>query len=75
MQQITGESALWINRQNLVPEKFNWQDDYFAVSVSESQLEAVMKYIKNQEAHHRRKSYIEEAEAFNRRFGYPLPVR
>ena len=75
VQQLKGESALWINRQNLVPEKFNWQDDYFAVSVSESQLEAVMKYIKNQEAHHRRKSFIEEAEAFNRRFGYPLPVR
>ena len=35
VQQLKGESALWINRQNLVPEKFNWQDDYFAVSVSE----------------------------------------
>ena len=44
---------------NTVPtkekKKFEWQDEYFAVSVSESTLESVRKYIANQEAHHRTK--------------------
>ncbi|WP_294287913.1 transposase [uncultured Chryseobacterium sp.] len=33
-------------------EKFVWQDGYFAVSVSESMLELVRNYIRNQEVHH-----------------------
>ncbi|RZL36911.1 MAG: hypothetical protein EOO96_06025 [Pedobacter sp.] len=33
---IKGESAHWINKNKLLPENFIWQDDYFAVSVSES---------------------------------------
>ena len=40
-QLIKGESSFWINQNNLAPEKFSWQDDYFAVSVSESQIETV----------------------------------
>src|SRR5262245_30669990 len=38
-QLIKGESSFWINRNNLTKEKFVWQDDYFAVSVSESQVQ------------------------------------
>ena len=47
---------------NLTPEKFSWQDDYFAVSVSESQVIAIINYIKNQEKHHSKKSFEEEVE-------------
>lgn len=36
-QLSKGESSFWINRENLIPNKFEWQDDYFAVSVSHSQ--------------------------------------
>jgi len=63
-QLIKGESSFWINKENLITEKFAWQDDYFAVSVSESQLNAVVKYIKNQEKHHAKKSFDEEVEEF-----------
>jgi len=51
-QLIKGESSLWINKNGFTDEKFSWQDDYFAVSVSESQVGAVINYIKNQEQHH-----------------------
>lgn len=47
-QLIKGESSFWLNQQNFIPEKVSWQDDYFAVSVSESQVEVVVNYIKNQ---------------------------
>ena len=39
MQLIKGESANWFNKQQFIEEKFQWQDKYFAVSVSESIVE------------------------------------
>jgi putative transposase len=69
-QLIKGESSFWINKNNLTAEKFSWQDDYFAVSVSESQLEAVINYIKNQEKHHSTKSFDDEVNEFMTRYGW-----
>ena len=46
VQLIKGESSFWINKNKLTQEKFNWQDEYFAVSVSESMIENVRNYIK-----------------------------
>lgn len=57
VQLIKGESSYWINKNKLTPQKFEWQDDYFAVSVSESGINAVREYIKNQEEHHRKKHF------------------
>ena len=69
-QLIKGESSFWINSINLTTEKFIWQDDYFAVSVSESQVEKVVNYIKNQEAHHATKSFGEEVDDFMKNYGW-----
>ena len=44
--------------------KFAWQDGYAAFSVSSSKLEAVIKYIRNQEEHHKEKSFEEEVAEF-----------
>lgn len=52
MKLIKGESSFWINKNNLTKEKFEWQDEYFAASVSDSMLDNVREYIKNQEEHH-----------------------
>jgi REP element-mobilizing transposase RayT len=40
-QLINGESSFWINKNKLIPQKFEWQDDYFAVSVSESGVKRI----------------------------------
>ena len=61
-QLIKGESSHWVNENNLCTYKFQWQDEYFAVSVSESMLERVKNYIKNQETHHSKHSFEEEVE-------------
>ena len=37
MQLLKGESY-WINKQGLCKKKFEWQDEYFAVSISESKV-------------------------------------
>ena len=71
-QLIKGESSLWINKGNFTPEKFGWQDDYFAVSVSESQVKRVVNYIKNQEKHHAKKSFAEEADEFTTKYGWQI---
>ena len=70
MQLIKGESAFWFNNQKLILEKFQWQDEYFAVSVSESMIEKVREYIKNQEVHHNKKSYQEEHNEMIDKFGF-----
>ncbi len=56
MNLIKGESSFWINKNKLSKVKFEWQDEYIAISVSESVLPKVRKYIDNQEEHHRVKS-------------------
>jgi len=48
MQLIKGESSFWINKNNLCKDHFQWQNDYYAVSVSKSALQKVRNYIKNQ---------------------------
>ena len=72
MQLIKGESSFWINKNALSKTKFGWQDEYFAVSVSETNLEAVRKYIANQEEHHRSKSFEDEFEGFMKRAGFQM---
>lgn len=64
VQLIKGESSFWINKHKLTSEKFEWQDEYLAVSVSESMIDKVREYIKNQEEHHKKKSFVEEYNTF-----------
>ncbi|HSW56045.1 MAG TPA: transposase [Ignavibacteriaceae bacterium] len=70
VQLIKGESSFWINKNKLVKGKFEWQDDYIAVSISKSILDKVRKYVDNQEEHHRKKSYMEEVEEFRKKYGF-----
>jgi len=64
MQMIKGESSFWINKNNLCKGKFEWQDEYYGASVSESDLIRVRKYIQNQEQHHLTKTFQQEYEEF-----------
>jgi putative transposase len=69
-QLLKGESAHWINKNSLSKGKFMWQDDYFAVSVGHSQVDAVRKYIRNQEAHHKKKTFAQEVDEFMKKYGW-----
>ena len=70
MELIKGESSHWINSKRITPTKFAWQDEYSAVSVSESLLDSVRRYIANQDAHHRTKEFAEELDDFLKRAGF-----
>ena len=67
---LKGESSYWINKNKLIREKFEWQDEYFAVSVSESAVNKVRDYIKNQEEHHKKKSFQQEYDEFMHKYGF-----
>ena len=70
IQLMKGESSFWINKNQLCTGKFEWADEYFAVSVSESQINSVRDYVKNQEKHHSKKSWNEEYEEFISKYGF-----
>jgi len=70
MQSIKGESSFWINKNKLTKARFAWQDEYFVVSVNESTLSSVRKYIANQEAHHKNVPFDDEFESFLKRAGF-----
>lgn len=58
--KIKSNSSKWINDNNFVPGKFQWQTGYGGFSYSKSQRNNVIQYIKNQEHHHSQKSFKEE---------------
>lgn len=64
MQMIKGESSFWINKNQLTKVKFEWQEEYYAVSVSASMIDSVRNYIKNQEEHHGKRTFQEEYDEF-----------
>jgi REP element-mobilizing transposase RayT len=70
-QLLKGESSHWVNQQSLIRRKFEWQDDYFAASVSDSAVGQVRIYIKNQEEHHRKKTFSDEFGEFMKLHGFP----
>jgi len=69
-QLLKGESSHWANKENLVGRKLEWQDEYIAVSVSGSMIDTAREYIKNQEEHHRTRSYSEEYAEFSEKYGF-----
>lgn len=67
---IKGESSFWVNKQKLISQKFEWQDEYLALSVSESIAEKVRQYIDKQEDHHKKRTFSEEYDEFLKLNGF-----
>jgi len=60
MSAVKANSSKWINEQHFLKGKFQWQEGYGAFSYSRSQRDTVIKYIINQEDHHRTKTFKDE---------------
>jgi putative transposase len=69
MQLLKGESSIWANRSNILRDGLYWAEDYFASSVSEVKLDTVRAYIENQQAHHRKITYVDELNFFLKSLG------
>jgi putative transposase len=70
MKLLKGESSHHATESKLFAPDFDWADDYYAVSVSQSHVETVRDYIKHQEAHHKKKTFAEECQQFIEQYGF-----
>ena len=75
LQDVKGGSSKWINERQFVRGKFQWQEGYGAFSYSHSQIDAVVKYILNQEEHHKRRNFDEEYLDILRKFDVQFDER
>ena len=71
VRDIKANSSKFINTKGWVVGRFEWQAGFAAFSYSHSQLDDVVRYIKNQEAHHTRQTFREEYLEFLERFDVP----
>jgi len=60
LQLLKGGSSKWVHDTFPEHHLFGWQVKYGAFSVSVSQLDRTIAYIKGQPEHHRRMSFQEE---------------
>ena len=67
LRVMKANSSRWVHQRWPRRRAFAWQAGYGAFSVSESNVPAIVKYISNQEAHHRKISYQEEFLQFLKR--------
>ena len=58
--KLKGKSSKWIKHHESGDRHFTWQSGYGAFSVSESQAPVVRRYIANQAAHHRKRTFRDE---------------
>jgi len=60
LRDIKANSSKFINEKRWMPGKFQWQNGYGSFSYSHSQIDSVIKYINNQEEHHKTTTFKEE---------------
>jgi putative transposase len=68
IQNVKTESSKWIKDQNLCPSTFAWQEGYAAFSYSKSHVPDVIRYIQNQEIHHKKQNFMDEYRQFLKSF-------
>ena len=60
VRDVKAGSSAFINAQQWVHGRFNWQEGFGAFSHSRREIDAVVKYIEQQEEHHKQKTFREE---------------
>lgn len=60
IQNVKTESSKWIKEQGFCNSAFAWQEGYGAFSYSKSHAANVVRYIQNQEAHHKKETFLSE---------------
>ena len=72
VRDIKADSSDFINRKKWVRGRFNWQEGYGAFSYGHSQLDTIIRYIQNQEHHHRRRTFKDEYLTWLKKFEVPF---
>ena len=71
---LKGDSSKWIHDE-LGLKDFAWQEGYGAFTVSKSDVDAVRRYVQDQEEHHRKRSFQDEYRALLEKHGIDFDER
>ncbi len=72
VKEVKVASNEFINDKRWMKHHFNWQEGYGVFSYGHSQIDAVAKYVMNQEQHHQKKTFRQEYLAFLDKFQIPF---
>jgi len=75
VRDVKRDSTNFVNEEIKPRSRFGWQEGFGAFSYSRSAIDTVVKYILNQEEHHRRKTFREEYESFLKEFAVDYDAR
>ena len=75
VQVLKTETTKFIKDRELTKHKFQWQEGFGAFSHNKRDLDKVIKYILNQPAHHRKRTFRKEYLAFLKRYGIEYDER
>jgi putative transposase len=75
VEEVKKSSSKWVKTKGPAYEKFYWQGGYGAFSMGRSGVPALKKYIKNQQEHHRRKTFREEVFEFLKKYEITIDER
>lgn len=68
MQKVKSNASGWINEKGFLEQRFEWQKGFGAFSYAKSQVNAVYRYVQNQETHHSRQTFRAEYLEFLQKF-------
>lgn len=72
VKEIKVESNDFINSKNWIKGKFSWQEGYGVFPYSHSHIDAVIRYVLNQETHHQKKTFKQEYLELLKKFEIPF---
>lgn len=75
VEEVKKSSSKWIKTIDSKYDKFYWQDGYGIFSVNPSEVNVVIEYIKNQEEHHKKRTFQEEFLAFLKKYNVEYDER
>ncbi len=75
LEETKKTSSSWFKGQDTRCHDFSWQAGYGAFSLGQSQLPSLIRYIDNQQEHHRMKSFREELLELLQRYGVEYDER
>ncbi len=74
VEEVKKASSRWMKSEGGV-SAFSWQSGYGAFSIGESQVDALVRYISNQESHHRTMTFQDEYRRVLDRYRVPCDER
>jgi REP element-mobilizing transposase RayT len=75
VEEVKKQSSKWIKTIDANYAKFYWQDGYGIFSVNPFEIDTVVNYIKNQEEHHKKRTFQEELIAFLKKYNMEYDER